>query len=56
MQYLEITGIEARDNAFQLQTNDEPIEAKTVIIATGGKPRRLGVQGESGLEGRGVSH
>jgi thioredoxin reductase (NADPH) len=48
--------MEARGSAFRLQTTEEPIEAKTVIIATGGKPRALGVKGESGLEGRGVSH
>jgi thioredoxin reductase (NADPH) len=56
MQYVEITGMEARGSAFRLHTTEEPIEAKTVIIATGGKPRALGLQGESGLEGRGVSH
>ena len=56
MQYLEIAGIEAREDGFRLTAVEEPIEAKTVIIATGGKPRALGVQGESGLAGRGVSH
>ena len=55
MQYLEITGIEARDETFRLSSAEEPIETKTVIIATGGKPRLLGVQGETGLAGRGVS-
>jgi thioredoxin reductase (NADPH) len=55
MQYLEITGIEARGDAFRLLTAEEPLETKTVIIATGGKPRVLGVEGESGLAGRGVS-
>jgi thioredoxin reductase (NADPH) len=55
MKYLEITGIEARDESFRLSSAEEPIEAKTVIIATGGKPRLLGMQGETGFAGRGVS-
>ena len=35
--------------------NNEGIKAKTVIIATGGKPRLLGLESEKKLLGRGVS-
>jgi thioredoxin reductase (NADPH) len=35
---------------------DETLEARRIIIATGGKRRALGVRGEHELEGRGVSH
>lgn len=56
MQYLEITGIENHGSRFQLTTTEEPIEAQTVIVATGNQHRALGVKGEIELEGRGVSH
>jgi thioredoxin reductase (NADPH) len=56
MQYLEITGIEIDGGGFRLTTAEEPVNAKTVILATGGKHRALGVKGETELEGRGVSY
>jgi thioredoxin reductase (NADPH) len=56
MQYLEITGIEIDGGGFRLTTAEEPVKAKTVIVATGGKHRALGVKGETELEGRGVSY
>ena len=56
MQYLEITGIEFDGGGFRLTTAEEPVKAKTVIVATGGKHRALGVKGEAELEGRGVSY
>jgi thioredoxin reductase (NADPH) len=45
MQYLEMTGIKIHGGGFQLATAEEPIQAKTVIVATGGKHRVLGVRG-----------
>ncbi|MDD7482531.1 MAG: thioredoxin-disulfide reductase [Clostridia bacterium] len=35
---------------------DEPFLARTVILALGGQPRPLGVEGEDRLRGRGVSY
>lgn len=32
MQYLEITGIEARDNAFRLQTTEEPMKQRRSLL------------------------
>jgi thioredoxin reductase (NADPH) len=55
MQYLEITALVKGGNGFILQTNEEPMEAKAVIVATGGRPRLLGIAGETKLEGKGVS-
>jgi thioredoxin reductase (NADPH) len=40
---------------FHLKTHGESFEAEAVVIATGSSPRRLGVPGEDGLIGRGVS-
>jgi thioredoxin reductase (NADPH) len=55
MQYLETTAIKIDGSGFRLTTTEEPIQAKTVIVATGGKHRVLGIKGEIEFEGRGVS-
>jgi thioredoxin reductase (NADPH) len=46
-----------RTHPFQLKTeNGYSYEAKSVIVATGASPRRLGVPGEQEFMGRGVSY
>jgi thioredoxin reductase (NADPH) len=55
MQYLETTAIKIDGSGFRLTTTEEPIQAKTVIVATGGNHRVLGIKGEAEFEGRGVS-
>lgn len=40
---------------FLVRTEDGTVLAKTVILATGGKPRKLGVPGEDEFSGRGIS-
>jgi thioredoxin reductase (NADPH) len=55
MQYLEITSIEKHHETFVLGSNEGAYGAQSVIVATGGNPRRLGIKGEVELEGRGVS-
>jgi thioredoxin reductase (NADPH) len=55
MQYLETTAIKIDGSGFRLTTTEEPIQAKTVIVATGGKNRVLGIKVEIEFEGRGVS-
>ena len=55
MQYLEITSIEKHHDAFVLESNEDTYDAQSVIVATGGNPRRLGIKGEVELEGLGVS-
>ena len=55
MQYLEITSIEKHREAFVLESNEDTYGAQSVIVATGGNPRRLGIKGEVELEGLGVS-
>ncbi len=39
-----------------VKTNEKTYQAKSIIIATGALPRKLGVPGEDGLTGRGVSY
>jgi thioredoxin reductase (NADPH) len=55
MQYIEITSIEKKGGAFLLQSTEDSYDAQSVIVATGGNPRRLGIKGEAELEGLGVS-
>ncbi len=50
-----ITSADLTQTPFKLVGNVE-YEAKTLIIATGASPRKLGVPGEKELVGRGVSY
>src|SRR4051794_17383790 len=53
----EVTSFEARGNRRIVKTDDgTEYVTKTVIVTTGGLPRKLGVPGESELAGRGVSY
>jgi len=46
----------ARDEHFTIKTGDEKLEARSIILATGSKYRKLGVKGEQELAGKGVSY
>jgi alkyl hydroperoxide reductase subunit F len=46
-----------KDNVFYLEAdNYQTYKGKTVLIATGSKPRKLGVEGEDVFYGKGVSY
>ena len=51
----EIQSVDLVSNPKVIITNEGEFRAKTVIIATGDKPMRLGVPGEEEFIGRGVS-
>jgi thioredoxin reductase (NADPH) len=51
----EATEVDFSTNPFTVHTHKAAYEAKTVIVATGATPRRLGVPGENKFFGRGVS-
>lgn len=55
----EVVGIEKQDDHFLIMHNEGKgitvQKAKSVIIATGGRPRRSGIKGESEFWGKGVS-
>jgi thioredoxin reductase (NADPH) len=53
---VEVTGIEDRGQLKVVKTTDGDIETRTVIIATGTTPRKLGAKGELEFIGRGVSY
>ena len=53
----EVTGFEARRNRRVVKTDDgTEYVGKTIIVSTGGLPRKLSVPGELELAGRGVSY
>ncbi|MBE6699175.1 MAG: thioredoxin-disulfide reductase [Ruminococcaceae bacterium] len=53
--YATVSKIEKIDVGFTIFANDEAYSAKAVILATGLKHRKLGLDGEDALIGRGVS-
>jgi thioredoxin reductase (NADPH) len=51
----DITKTDFRVRPFTIYAGDEKYQSRSVIIATGAKPRRLGIPSESRLWGKGVS-
>ncbi|CAA6802327.1 MAG: Thioredoxin reductase (EC [uncultured Campylobacterales bacterium] len=52
----EVLNVSKEGDTFKLLfAKDEIVEAKSVLICTGSKPRRAGVEGEDKFFGRGVS-
>lgn len=52
----EISGISFGENSHKIATLDKEFVAKTVIIATGAGPKKLGIKGEDEFISRGVSY
>lgn len=52
----EITSVDLTSEIKTIKTLEYNIKAKTVIIATGAQPRKLGITGELEFAGRGVSY
>jgi thioredoxin reductase (NADPH) len=50
-----VTGVDFSTSPFVIQTHTQTHRGRTVILATGAVPRRLGVPGEAEFYGRGVS-
>ena len=50
-----VTGVDFSTPPFTVRTDSETYRGRTVVIATGAVPRRLGVPGEAEFFGRGVS-
>ena len=53
---MEIEKIDLKSNPKVILTKDTEFRAKSVIIATGAQPMKLGVPGEKEFVGRGVSY
>ncbi len=54
---VEITRHDLRSDVKELELDEERVvQAPAVIVATGAKPRELGLEGERGFRGRGISY
>ncbi len=51
-----VRKISSNDKHKIIQTSDTDIKAKTVLVTTGAKPRRLDIKGEKEFLGKGVSY
>lgn len=56
VEYAEVTEVDFDNQPFRVISYDNEYQAKSIIIATGASPRKLGVPGEVELTGRGVSY
>jgi len=52
----EALSVELKGNIKSVKTPDKTLMSKCVIVATGAKPRKLGVENEDFLAGKGVSY
>ena len=51
-----VTAIDLSDRPFTVTAHSGVYQAKTLIVATGASPRKLGIPGEAQFTGRGVSY
>jgi thioredoxin reductase (NADPH) len=51
-----VEAVDLSNEPFRLTVDGEPVEAETLIIATGASHRHLGVEGEHKLENKGVTY
>lgn len=56
MIYEQVQSLDITGDVKKVVTDKQTIETKTVVIASGAKPRTLGVENEGRLRGRGVSY
>jgi thioredoxin reductase (NADPH) len=52
----EVTALDVVGRIKTVHTANGPVQTRTVIIASGASPNKLGVKGENELTGRGVSY
>ena len=55
-EYAEVLSVKLSEKTKVITTTAGDLFAKTVIIATGADPRKLGIEGEDGLVGRGLHY
>ena len=56
LEYDEVIEVNLKHKPIVLKTHSTTYETKSLIVATGASPRKLGVPGEQELTGRGVSY
>ena len=55
-EYAEVYSVDLNAEPKLVNTSEGPFYGRTVVIATGANPKELGISGEAGLVGRGVSY
>lgn len=55
-EYSEVIGLSLSEKIKKIKTLDKTYLAKSVILAAGANPRKLGLEGENELTGRGVHY
>jgi thioredoxin reductase (NADPH) len=55
-QMADAERLEPIADGWRIATSDGEVEGRSIIVATGSRPRELGVPGEARLRSRGVSH
>ena len=55
-EYAEVTSLELSDKIKTIETTSGKFLTRTLIIATGADPRKLGIDGEEALVGRGLHY
>lgn len=56
IEYTEVEGLSSENNLKLVKTSSGDFLTKSIIVASGAKPRRLDVPGETEFTGRGVSY
>ena len=51
-----VLSVKLQGQIKEVETDEETLQAKTVVIATGAAPRELGIEGEKALMGKGVHY
>ena len=55
IKFAKVTTANLSERPFKLTTDAGPLEAETIIIATGAAPKKLGLESETRLTGHGVA-
>lgn len=55
-EYAQVNAMDLAANPKKIETSDGVVYAKTVVLATGANPRKLGIEKEEELTGRGVAY
>ncbi len=54
--YVQVMGMDLHAQPKVIETNEGPYYGKTLVLATGANPRKLGLPNEDALVGRGVAY
>ncbi|RMD76836.1 thioredoxin-disulfide reductase [Candidatus Dojkabacteria bacterium] len=55
IKFIDAIKVDVKDEIKKVYTNEGTFESRSIIIATGAQPRKLGIKGEQEFWGRGVS-